>query len=111
MEKRHERQVYICEAHRRKIAICGLTVDDFFQTSTKDEEWIQEHIMMLHNAFDEVTFSHGDELGIIGMQVKMDRKHKAAILTQPKWEQKVNTEFKVTRKAPTPALADLMTED
>ena len=66
--------------------------------------------MMLHNAFDEVTFSRGDGLGIIGMQVKMDRKHKAAILTQPKWEQKVNTEFKVTRKAPTPALADLMAE-
>ena len=63
--------------------------------------------MMLHNAFDEITFLHGDELGIIVMQVKMDRKHKPAILTQPKWVQKVNKEFKVTRKAPTLALADL----
>ena len=66
---------------------------------------------MLHNAFDEITLSRGDELGITGMQVKMDCKNKAAILTQPKWEQTVNKQFMVTRKAPITALADRMAED
>ena len=31
--------------------------------------------------------TRGYELGIIGMHVKMDRKNKRAILSQPKWEQ------------------------
>jgi hypothetical protein len=30
---------------------------------------------------------------------------------QPKWEQKVIKEFEMLRKAPTPALMDLMAED
>ncbi len=41
----------------------------------------------------------------------MVRKNKRAILSQPKWEQKVIREFETLRKAPTPALVDLMAED
>jgi hypothetical protein len=94
-----------------KKAICGLTVDDGFFAATRDEGWIEEQVDMLRRAFKDVTVTRGDELGIIGMHLKMDRKNKRAILSQPKWEQKVIHEFETSRKAPTPALTDLMAED
>jgi hypothetical protein len=66
---------------------------------------------MLRKAFKEVTVTRGDELGIVGMHLKMDRKNKRAVLSQPKWKQKVIREFETSRKAPTPVLTDLMAED
>jgi hypothetical protein len=41
----------------------------------------------------------------------MDREKKEAILSQPKWEQKVIREFRILQKAPTLALTNLMAED
>jgi hypothetical protein len=94
-----------------KRAICGLMVDDGFFAATRDKVWIEEQVNMLRIAFKEVTVTQRDELGIIGMHLKMDRKNKRAILSQPKWEQKVICEFETLRKAPTPALTNLMAED
>jgi hypothetical protein len=94
-----------------KRAICGLTVDDGFFAATRDKVWIEEQVNMLRRAFREITVTQGDELGIVGMHLKMDRKNKRAILSQTKWEQKVIHEFETLRKAPTPALTDLMAED
>jgi hypothetical protein len=94
-----------------KHAICGLTVDDNFFAATKDEIWIDDQVEMLRAAFKEVTVSRGEEIGIVGMHLKMDREKKEAILSQPKWEQKVIREFGISQKAPTPALTNLMAED
>jgi hypothetical protein len=63
-------------------------VDDIFFVATRHEGWIKEHIEMLHKAFDETKITGGDELGIVGMQLKMDHDQKCAILTQPKWEKR-----------------------
>jgi hypothetical protein len=79
-----------------------------FFAATRHEGWLIEHIEMLRNTFDEITITHGDELGIVGMHLKMDHDKKCAILTQPKWEKKVLKEFKVEKKAPSPVLANLM---
>jgi hypothetical protein len=94
-----------------KRVICGLTADDGFFAATRDKVWIEEQVNMLRKAFKEVTVTQGDELGIIGMHLKMDRKNKRAILSEPKWEQKVIREFETLRKAPTPALTNLMAAD
>jgi len=94
-----------------KRAICGLTVDDGFFAATRDEAWITEQIEMLRREFKESTVTRGDKIGIVGMHLKMDRKNKRAILSQPKWEQKVIHEFETSKKAPTPALTNLMAED
>ncbi len=75
------------------MAVCGLTVDENFFVATRDEEWIQEHIEMLRKAFDEITVTRGDELGIVGMQLRIDRSQECAVLTQPKWESKVIKEL------------------
>lgn len=95
----------------KKTAIRGITMDDCLFAATKHEAWIKEHVKILCKAFGEVTVSRGDYLGIVGIQLRMDRKKKIAILSQPKWEKKVIKEFKVGRKAPDPVLADLMGED
>jgi hypothetical protein len=34
--------------------------------------------------YDDISVEMGDEIGLIGMQVKMDRFNKRVILTQPK---------------------------
>jgi hypothetical protein len=94
-----------------KHAICGSTVDDNFFAATKDKVWINEQVEMLHVAFKEVTVIRANEIGIVGMHLKMDREKKEAILSQPKWEQKVIREFRILQKAPTLALTNLMTED
>jgi hypothetical protein len=94
-----------------KKAICGLTVDDGFFVATRDKEWIKEQANMLRRAFKEVTVTQGDEIGIVGMHLKMDRENKQAVLSQPKWEQKVINEFQVAKQVPTPALSSLMAKD
>jgi hypothetical protein len=108
----YEGQVcFFIKTEGEKRAICGFTVDDRFFAATRDKVWIEEQVNMLRRAFKEITVTQGDELGIVGMHLKMDRKNKRAILSQPKWEQKVIREFETLRKAPTPALTDLMAED
>ena len=94
-----------------KIAICGITVDDCFFAATRDEEWIQAQIKMLSDAFSEITVERGDELGIVGIQVQMDRTNRRAILSQRKFAAKVVEVFGVSRGAPNPALTDAMADD
>ena len=53
----------------------------------------------------------GDEIGLIGMQVKMDRDDKRVILTQPKNVESIITAFGVDKGAPTPALGNVMGDD
>jgi hypothetical protein len=60
----------------RQVALCGTTVDNFLFICNGDQAWIQEQIMMLRNKYDDMTIEHGDELGLIGMQIWMDRKEK-----------------------------------
>ncbi len=66
---------------------------------------------MLHKVFNEITVACGDELGTVGMQVKIDRNQKVAILAQPKWENNVLKKFEMDKKAPSPALVDFMADD
>jgi len=53
----------------------------------------------------------GDEIGLIGMQVKMDRIDKKVILTQPKNVDRIITAFGMDKGAHTPALANVMGDD
>ena len=48
--------------------------------TTKDEAWIQQQIKMLKDAYEAVEVEQGAELGLIGMQVKLDRLKKPVIL-------------------------------
>ncbi len=41
-------------------------------------------IEFLKSKYEDVTVEMGDEIGLIGMQVKMDRIDKKVILTEPK---------------------------
>jgi hypothetical protein len=66
---------------------------------------------MLKDAHEVVEVEQGDELGLIGMQVKMDRKNRRVILMQPKFVQIVIDAFKVTKGAPSPNLNNMMNDD
>jgi hypothetical protein len=59
-----------------KVAFCATTVDDCFFVAANDPEWIKEQIKMLQDAYEAVDVEQGDKLGLIGMQVKMDRTKK-----------------------------------
>ena len=39
---------------------------------------------MLKNKYEEITIEERDELGLIGIQIKMDRENKQVHLTQKK---------------------------
>ena len=53
----------------------------------------------------------GDELGIVGVQVNLDRTQKRVVLSQRKFADKVVEGFGVKRAAPNPALPDAMGDD
>ncbi len=78
---------------------------------TKDDDWIQEQIQMIAKKYEEVTTELGDELGLIGMHVCMDRNRKKVVITQPKQVARIIEAFKVTKGAPNPALTRLMGDD
>ena len=63
-----------------KVAYCGTTVDDCFSVTTKDDKWINKQTAMLKDAYEAVEIELGDELGVIGIQVKMDCANKKVIL-------------------------------
>ena len=94
-----------------KVAYCATTVDDCLFVTTKDDKWINKQIAMLKDAYEAVEIEQGDELGVIGIQVKMDRANKKVILTQPKFVQSVIDAFEVNKGAPSPALNDKMSGD
>jgi hypothetical protein len=94
-----------------KLAFCATTVDDCFFVTTNDPEWIKEQIKMLQDAYEAVDVELGDELGLIGMQVKMDRVKRRVILAQPKFVQSVLDAFGVSKGAHSPALNNMMSND
>jgi hypothetical protein len=58
-----------------------------------------------------VTVKIGDELGLVGMQINIERDEKKAVLTQPKHVERIIDAFKVSKGASNPALARLMDDD
>ena len=66
---------------------------------------------MLKDAYEAIEVEQGDELGLIGMQMKMDRKNRRVILTQPKFVQSVIDTFKVMTSAPSLAQNDIMNDE
>jgi hypothetical protein len=91
-----------------KVSYCVTTVDDCCFVATKDDLWIGEHIKMLRKAYEMVEVEQGDEIGLIGMQVKIVRSEKLVILMQPKFVQSVIEKFGVSKAAPSPALSSMM---
>jgi len=94
-----------------KLALCGTTVYDCLFACTRDDKWIEEQIKMLKDAFDEVTVESGDELGLVGMQISMNRVKKQVVLTPPKHVKCIIETFQVTKGAPMPALEKLMEDE
>ncbi len=66
---------------------------------------------MLRTAFDEITVETGEELGLIGMHISMDRAKKQVTITQPKHVERIIGTFEVVKGAPSPALGRLMADD
>ena len=93
------------------MACCATTVDDCLFVTSNDGTWIQKQIEFLKAKYEDVAVEMGDEIGLIGMQVKMDRIDKKVILTQPKNVDRIITAFGVDKGAPTPALANVMGDD
>jgi hypothetical protein len=80
------------------VACCATTVDCLFFTSN-DETRIQKQIEFLKAKYEDVSVEMGDEIGLIGMQVKMDRIDKKVILTQPKNVDRIITAFGLDKGA------------
>jgi hypothetical protein len=59
-----------------KVAYCATTVDDCFFVTTNDEECINKQIEMLRETYEAVDIEHGDQFGLAGMHVKMNRVNK-----------------------------------
>jgi hypothetical protein len=93
------------------VAICRTTVDDCFFVCNRNQEWLESQVKMLKGKFEEVTMEAGDELGLIGMQIKMDREAKQVVICQPKHVDRVIEAFEVNKGAPNPALIKLLGDD
>jgi hypothetical protein len=93
------------------VAFCGTTVDDCLFVCTRNDEWIQQQIAMLKSKYQEITIKQGDQLGLIGMQIVMEREQRKVIISQPKQVARIIETFKVTKGAPSPALVKLMTDE
>jgi hypothetical protein len=86
------------------VAMCGTTVDDCLFVCSRDDAWIQQQIKMMKDKYDDLMIESGDELVLIGMQIRMDHVGRRVILTQPK--QVANTEG-----ASSPASVKLMEDE
>jgi hypothetical protein len=93
------------------VSYCATTVDDCLSTCTDEQSWKQEQIATLRNKYEEITVEDSEEIGLIGMQVKIDRVKKTITLTQPKQVACIIETFGVTKGAPRPALTKLMGDD
>jgi hypothetical protein len=109
-QSKKDKCVYI-KRQNGKVTICGATVDDCLFVTTKDDQWIMDQIEMLRSKYDEITVETGDVIGLIGMQVTMDRARKQVELRQPKHVERIIKTFGVTKAAPSPALTSLMGDD
>ena len=101
----------LVKRHEGKLSICGITVDDCLFAATRDDTWTLQQIKIIADAFEELTTERGDEIGIVGVQVKMDRDNKRVLLSQKKFADKVAEVFGVSKGAPNPALSDVMGDD
>jgi hypothetical protein len=63
---------------------------------------------MLRNKYKDITIERGDELGLIGMQIQMNRAERKVILSQPKQVAKIIETFQVTKGVSSPASVKLM---
>jgi hypothetical protein len=93
------------------VAYCGTTVDDCCFITTRNPQWKKQQIDLIRNEFEEITIEDGDELGLIGIQIKMDRENKRVHLSQMKNIERIFATFKPVKGAPTPALSSLMGDD
>jgi hypothetical protein len=109
-ESKKDKCVYI-KKEGTNVAYCGATVDDCLFVTTNDERWIQEQIAVLKEKYEEVTIEIGEEINLIGMNVKIDYDKGRVVLTQPKHVARIIEAFGVNRSAPNPALASLMGDD
>ena len=92
------------------VEYCATTLDDCCFVTTKTPEWISKQIKMLKDAYEVVKVEQGDELGLIGMQVKIDQENGRVILAQPNFVQSVIDAFKVKKGAPSPGMNDMMND-
>jgi hypothetical protein len=90
------------------VACCATTVDDCLFVTSNDETWIQKQIEFLKAKYEDVAVEMGDEIGLIGMQVKMDRIDKKVMFTQPKNVDRNITAFGVDKGAPNSAVSNVM---
>lgn len=56
----------------KNVVFCGTIVDDCFFVCNRNQEWTENQIDMLKRKFKNINVEVGDELGLIGMQIKMD---------------------------------------
>jgi hypothetical protein len=94
-----------------KVAYCATTVDDCLFITMNNKQRIREQIAMLKEAYETMEVEQDGELGLIGMQVKMDPQSKRVILSQPKYVQSAIDVFGVCKGAPSPALNSMMGDD
>jgi hypothetical protein len=73
--------------------------------------WIQEQIAVLKEKYEEVTIEIGEEINLIGMNVKIDYDKGRVVLMQPKHVARIIEAFGVNMSALNPALASLMGDD
>jgi hypothetical protein len=104
-------QMCLYQRENNKIAICGTIVDDRLFIGTQDDAWMKVQIAMLQNKYEEVTVEEGEELGLVGMHVNLNRKERKVIFTQPMHVGCIIEAFNVSKGAPNLALAKLMDDD
>ena len=92
-------------------SMVAITVDDCLFAATQAQGWKDQQIDMLKEAFTDLTVSEGDELSIIGMSVSIDRKAKAASISQKNYALKFIETWGVNKKAVTPMLGELYSVD
>jgi hypothetical protein len=80
-------------------------VDFAYDSGTASGVMGEQEMNILQNVEEE------DELGLVGMHIRMDRAKKQVIITQPKHVERIIETFEVVKGAPSPALGKLMADD
>jgi hypothetical protein len=89
----------------------AITVDDCFFIGTMDDDWREEQVNILRNAFKEVTVEYGDIQQIIGMTVQMDRINKLAKISQRNYVDNIINKYNITKSSVTPSTGELFDDD
>jgi hypothetical protein len=64
------------------VAHCATTVYDFLFVTSNHGIWIQRQAEFLKSKYEQVTVEMREEIGLFGMQFKMDMVNQKVILTQ-----------------------------